>query len=145
MTKSQLQELIRNSLNKQIKETIEKAQNPPTTFFEFRKAIAKLFAAANAPEPLISEVADVDHECAGVASALYRCWVNIDEELKHVKTLDESKQSWNEISEYYIRDLIVDVINEFNDSENYATNRRAQKIDVDSLTNEVISMMHKIY
>ena len=139
-----LKRMIRHSVRKQLAEMAAAASSPPTDFASFRRLMARAMEAAGAPEDLVAELAEIDVEGGGVAQVAYDAWQNISSEIDGETDPRELRNIWQDISEYYVHDAVIDMVDEYSNAWNYAPGHRPAKVDSKALAVATAAEMNKL-
>lgn len=132
MNVNELKKMIRAAIKNQIKEAKQKAATSPITLAQFRKNIAAGLKKCGAPQDFIREVGDVGYEGGGVFEAIWDTWRNIEAELEFVSGA-EKEATYRDVAPGYVHDMVLDMVDAYNNAYNYEPGRRPSKIDASRL------------
>ena len=139
MNLSQLRSIIRKSVNRQLKEAAQKLF-APKNLSDFRQSLASALEQSGAPADLVDELSDVGYEGGGIFAAVFDAWQNISSEMQS-ETPAKQGEVYLEVAPGYIRDLIIDIVEAYQDPMNYEPGRRVKKLNAVDLANKVTAVM----
>lgn len=145
MDEKSLRKLIREEVESVLDEADKAKKEPPQTFEEFRKQLASALKKAKAPPGLTAEVADIGNE-GGMAGVIWQAWDSIRSDLDDARKGRDSgdvDQAWKAGIEFYVHDLVIDMVSEFSNPMNYAPgSKKGQKrADGPSLASAVVAAL----
>jgi hypothetical protein len=108
----------------------------PKSFDEFRKLFAAALKKSGAPEDLVHEVGDVEYEGEGIAAVLEREWWAMNDEMKSNKA-DVQRDGFANYFEPSLYDTTIQIVDEYQNSMNYAPGRKVPQVDDVELANAV--------
>lgn len=96
--------------------------NGSSTFNDFRAFMGVALRQAKAPEGLVFAVKDKGNQGGGIPQVLMSTWESVSIELRQ-------KADWeNVIVDFYIHDMVLRLVNEYNDAWNYGPKQAPKSI-----------------
>lgn len=139
MDTKELRSMIRSSLKRQIKEAKQKLTSPKS-LSDFRAAVANAMRTAGAPTDLVDEVGDVGYEGGGVFEAIWNTWQNIEAEIQYAKG-PEKDQVYRDVAPGYVHDMVLDIIDAYQNAYNYEPGRKPSKLNGARLAADFVAAM----
>lgn len=112
MKKSQIVEMVREEVRKQMGRLTESVRKRPTSFVDYRYFIAKYLERVNAPQDLVDQIRDFNLAGGEVVSATYDSWQNIESDLYD----SDGEFVWPHDALDYIDDAVALAISAFQES-----------------------------
>jgi len=112
MKKSQIVEMVREEVRKQMGQLTESVGKRPTSFVDYRYFIAKYLERVDAPQGLVDQIRDFDLAGGEVVSATYDSWQNIESDLYD----SDGEFIWPQDAIDYIDDAVSLAISAYADS-----------------------------
>jgi hypothetical protein len=126
MKLTEIRQLVRLTVKRQLAEAAAASSNPPKTWGEFRQQFANVLEMCGAPSEFVDEVGDMSSEGGGIARVLYDAWQNIQSELESGPA-GTDLNNWLEVCDFYIHDAVIDMVSEFENAWNYEPGSRKNK------------------
>ena len=139
-----LRRIIKEEIAKALTEAGVTTSHIPQSFDEFRKWMATGLHTAGAPADLADEVGDVDYQGGGVVSQLFSTWQSLEAEIAELPP-EDLKPQWDQMLEWYVLDLVVGLVSEYENKMNYEPGaRKGQKpLDAHALGEKVLHALTK--
>lgn len=124
---------IRKSARQKLREALQSASQPPTTFSEFRIVLSDALETAGAPVDMVHQVSDEFHKGGSIYDMLYDVWLSIESEMYDFRQTSELLNAWHSMVEYYVRDAVINIFNTYEGND--------VELPLDELLERVISII----